>query len=229
MKSFKKNNNNNKNGNKSFAEQKKMLENYNKVKGEEKAKEKALKFAPAAAAAPICAYCNNKGHWLRDKKTRRVTCPKLMKKEEYALRKNAAKRAAAESWQAQTSVKAIEGGGGGGWKTTGSSDKTGEGHSNYRKPVVQVSNSYDFGADEWNEIGAAEERADEVAEAASEAERDEREAVERDAKKIAEAAAAVMGRWNKPLSYRGDAKGEAVKEDAIKCPGCEDWSCPDCN
>lgn len=191
-----------------------MLENYDKVKAEQKA---ALKFAPAAAKEPVCAYCKEKGHWIKDKKTRRVTCRKLVAKEQYALKKNAKGRAQARSWQEQTSAKAVEGGGGGGWKTGGSRDKTGV-KIEYKRASVEVSNAYDFGEDEWNEVGAAKARADEAAEEAEEAERDEREAV-----------TAAMGRWNKPLSYKGEAKGEAVKEDVIKCPGCEDWSCPDCN
>lgn len=221
--------NNKKNVNKSFAEQKTMLENYNKVKGEQNAVKKALMFAPGPAKEPTCTYCKKTGHWIKDRRGQ-PTCHKLVAKAAYNLKRKSARMKATKSWQEQTSAKVewTYGEGGGSWQTAGSQDKTAS-KLEYKRPVVKVSNAYDFGDDEWNEVGAAKARADEVAEAAEEAERDEREAVERDAKKIAEAAAAVMGRWNKPLSYRGVVKEEAVKEDAIKCPGCEDWSCPDCN
>lgn len=204
-----------------------MLDNYEKVKVGQKAEKKALKFGPAAAKEPVCAYCKKKGHWLKDKKTRRVTCPKLMKKDEDALRRNAARRAKAESWQAQTSAKAVEGGGGGGWKTTGSSDKTGEGHSNYRKPVVLVSNSYDFGADEWNEIGAAEERGKAEAAAAEATAAEAAAAAEATAAEREAVREAALGRWNKPLVK--EVVEEKTVDGAKKCPGCEDWGCVDCN
>jgi hypothetical protein len=220
---------NKKNGNMSLKEQMAMLENYNKVKAGQNAEQKALTFAPATKKKPTCAYCRKDGHWRRDNKTGKTTCPKLINKDKYALLNNAKKRARERSWQEQTSAKVERtyGEGGGSWQTAGSQDKTAR-KLEYKRPVVKVSNAYDFGEDEWNEVGAAKARADEVAWEARRVEKDERDAVVRDAKKIAEAAAAVMGRWNKPLSYGGVVKEESVDE-AIKCPGCEDWGCQDCN
>lgn len=217
---------NTKNGNKSFSEQKEMLAAYEAAKKVQKAEKEALKFAPAAVRVAVCAYCKQEGHWIKDKATKGVTCPKLLAKDEYARRKNAAGRVAAKSWQAQTSANAREGGGGGGWKTTGSSDKTKGGvRSDNRKPVVSVSNLYDFGDDEWNEVGAAKER-----DAAAKA------ALVEDAKKRQEASEAAMGMWNKPLTVVcgeeesvSDFVSESVSTGYVNCVGCGEWGCPDCN
>lgn len=202
---------NKKNGNKSLKEQVAMLERYNKVKSEQK----ALTFAPATKKKPTCAYCKKDGHWCRDNKTRETTCPKLINKDKYALLNNAKKRARERSWQEQTSAKAAEGGEGGGWKTTGSSDKTAS-KLEHKKPVVRVANAYDFGDDEWNEIGAERQRAAE-----------EREREEEKKKAREEAAELAMGKWTKP--FVTEVVEEKTVEDANKCAGCGDWGCPDCN
>lgn len=210
-----------------------MLENYNKVKGEQKAAKKALNFAPAAKKEPTCAYCKKTGHWIKDNKTGKTTCPKLVGRNAYNLKRNGEAVAARKSWQDQTSAKVEEsyGAGGGSWQTTGSQDRT-AGKVEYKRAIVKVTNAYDFGDDEWNEIGAAKAREDELAEQAVAEAEEFAAAAAAEAEKAAVEAAAAMGRWNKPLSQRG-VKEEAVKEEsvdeAIKCPGCEDWGCPDCN
>ena len=207
----------NKNGNLSLAEQKALLAGYEAVKKGQKA---ALTFKPGKAKEVCCNYCKGVGHRIKSK-SGVLECPKLIAKGESARARNTKGRAVTKTWQEETSVKAMEGGSGGGWKTAGSSDKTSfVSKSVGGKGNVRVSNTYDFGDDEWNEVGAAAERAEEDAAAAMEA-----EAAAVEARMIA------MGRWNAPLTDLN--VGKLVEETKgagyDKCEGCGDWGCPDCN
>jgi hypothetical protein len=204
-------NKNKKNGNLSFAEQKALLAGYEAVKESQKS---ALTFKPGKAKEVSCNYCKGVGHRIKSK-SGVLECPKLIAKGESARARNTKGRAVTKTWQEETSVKAMEGGSGGGWKTAGSSDKTAS-KLEYKKPVVKVANAYDFGADEWNEIGAARQRAAE-----------EREREEEEKKAREEAAELALGRWNKPLVK--EVVEEKTVDGAKKCPGCEDWGCVDCN
>ena len=77
------------NGNMTFEEQKKLEENYNKVKADQK---KRLNFKPAAKKVPTCAYCKEEGHWIREQSTGKTTCPKLVAREQGRREQNTRRR-----------------------------------------------------------------------------------------------------------------------------------------
>ena len=97
----------------SIADQRAMLENYNKVKAEKEAeqakvraakrdaKKKGLNFRPGPAKKPFCAYCKVEGHWLKDKGV--VVCVKLVAKQQMAAKRNEKKRESARMWRSQVS------------------------------------------------------------------------------------------------------------------------------
>ena len=104
----------------SMAEQKAMLENYNKVKAEQAAepgaKNKGLNFRPRPRAVkkPFCAYCKTEGHWMKNRGE--VICPKLVEKN---ARLNERKRESARRWRSDYSREVEKDTGVGGWDTVG--------------------------------------------------------------------------------------------------------------
>ena len=229
------------NGNMSFEEQKKQLENYNKAKAEQK---KTLNFTPAAKT-PSCAYCKKEGHLIRSRETGNTTCPVLQRKEQYGGQRNARRRASTRAKQNWVSSRAEKETGVGGWQTTlppagrqgnwsSSSRDTNTGRT---QAVVTAKNVFDV-------LGSEEERM-EVSRAVEEELWDKKEAQkkkeEAQAKKEEDAVkkglappastvAKPQGAWGKSktvvVAPTSPATPVADKDD---CGGCGDWGCQTCS
>ena len=187
-----------KSGNKmSIADQRAMLENYNKVKAEKEAeqakvraakkdaKKKGLNFRPGPAKKPFCAYCKVEGHWLKDKGV--VVCPKLVAKQQMAARRNEKKRESARMWRSQVSEEVSMETGSGGWDTVGDGNGSGKPKVEEKKGVVRMSrNRFDMGDDDSDD-------SDNVGEVP----------------KVTNAPAVLAGAWEKPLEYSWEAGGKS--------------------
>ena len=144
-------------GNKmSIADQRAMLEKYNKVRAEKdaeeakvraarkNAKKKGLHFRPGPAKKPFCAYCKVEGHWLRDKGV--VVCVKLVARQQNAARRNEKKRESARMWRNEVSKEVSKEMGSGGWDTVGKGGKKEIPMKEEKKGVVKKSkNPFDMG------------------------------------------------------------------------------------
>jgi len=189
----------------SMAEQKAMLENYNKVKAEQAkesgAKKKGLNFRPRPrpVKTPFCAYCKAEGHWMKNRGE--VICPKLVEKN---ARLNERKRESARRWRSEYSREVEMETGVGGWDTVGDgvcSMGRKDGLPEARKSGVKTSkNPFDMEDD------------DEVS---------EEEVVEEVPAVVAEEVC-LSGAWAKPLKV-GEVAEEKEELDTAKSVGLADY------
>ncbi len=194
----------------SIADQRAMLENYNKVKAEKEAeqakvraakkdaKKKGLNFRPGPAKKPFCAYCKVEGHWLKDKGV--VVCPKLVAKQQMAARRNEKKRESARMWRSQVSEEVSMETGSGGWDTAGKGGKKKIPMKAEKKGVVKMSrNRFDMGdddSDDGDNVGVGE------------------------VPKVTNAPAVLAGAWGKPLEFAAEDK--AAEYDPTQSWGDQD-------
>ena len=189
----------------SMAEQKAMLENYNKVKAEqakergakkEEPKNKVLNFRPKPVKTPFCAYCKTEGHWMRNRGE--VICPKLLAKKERA---NYRRREIERKWRNGVSRDVSKETGMSGWEPVGPIGSislwprkimTGNRSNGVRKEVVKASkNRFDLG--EEDDASVSEE--EEVVEVPS----------------VVEGEGSLSGAWARPLNM-GVGGEEVVDE-----------------
>jgi hypothetical protein len=188
-----------KSGNKmSIADQRAMLENYNKVKAakdaeqakvraaKNDAKKKGLNFRPGPVKKPFCAYCKVEGHWLRDRGV--VVCPKLVARQQMAARRNEKKRESARMWRSQVSEEVSMETGSGGWDTVGDGKGSGKPKVEEKKGVVSMSkNPFDMGdddSDDSDNVGVEE------------------------VPKVTNARVVPAGAWGKPLEFAAEDKAD---------------------
>ena len=189
----------------SMAEQKAMLENYNKVKAEqakergakkEQPKKKTLNFRPRPVMTPFCAYCRTEGHWMKNRGE--VICPKLVEKN---ARLNERKRESARRWRSDCSREVEMETGVSGWDTVGDgvwSMGRKDGLPEARKSGVKTSkNPFDMGED------------DDVSE----------EEVVEDVPVVVAEEVCLSGAWAKPLKV-----GEVAEEkEVVESVGLTDY------
>lgn len=228
------------NGNLSFAEQKKQLENYDKAKAEQK--KKTLNFKPAAKT-PSCAYCKKEGHWINDRNTGNTTCPKLLAKDKYSRQKNAREREYIRNQQNLQSKQVEKESGVGGWHSSILRRKGG-----WKPPQkVSIGRTQAVTATPKNlfeTLGSEEERMEAsraVEEALWEKKEEQRKKEEEQMKKEEEAVKKGLapptstvgkpqGAWGKSqtvvVAPTRPATPVADKDD---CGGCGDWGCSTCS
>ena len=156
----------------SIADQRAMLNNYNKVraeKEEKEAKERAAKneakkrgknYYPGPAKRPFCAYCKKDGHWMRNRGE--IVCPKLVAKNKYVTRKNERRRQSGREWRSEVSAKVEKETGVMGWNTVGDGVRSmggdrqmDEGKKNEGKK--KYTNPFDMGDDDMSEDEVVED------------------------------------------------------------------------
>ena len=168
--------NKNKNMPMSLADQRAMLENYNKVRAEKdakeaeerKAKKAGVKYSSGPAKKPVCAYCKEEGHWLKDNGM--VVCPTLRAKN-IASRDNNAKRD--RLWQNQVSEEVAGETGVGGWETVGG--RKNDVRRKKKVGVVVPKNGFDTLAEEEDRMEGVREEEEVAWEVAKEEERKKEE------------------------------------------------------
>ena len=98
----------------SMAEQKAMLEKYNKAKERGAKNELNFRPRPRPAKRPFCAYCKTEGHWMKNYEE--VICPKLVEKN---ARANERRIEIERKWRTDVSQKVSKETGMSGWEPVG--------------------------------------------------------------------------------------------------------------
>jgi hypothetical protein len=124
----------------SLAEQKKQLEHYNKVKAEKESRKKGgVNYKAKPERVATCAYCKEEGHWLKDRKSNTILCPKLKAKNARSAKRNADKRSEVRKWRDEQSAGCE----GSGWETAGSSNKVAVAKKNEVAVLKVAKNSFE--------------------------------------------------------------------------------------
>lgn len=142
---------------------------------------------------PKCGYCKEEGHWRVDRSTGHVVCPKLVKKAQWSVAKNAEKRKRKTEWRCEREEEAEKETGEGGWEVSGDKDNTRMAVDKIKPVLKFAKNRFDLPEDDSDEE-------DEERVAAAKRQAAERERVEIRRKRIEAARIAAEQEAPKPVS-----------------------------